>query len=166
MKKYLYAVILALVFFTAAAFASPVDYEEASLDIFGLKLMRPVGWELKVTSNDAAFVYPENDNVQLVVLEAGNYMKTLDDYYNEYNEKLLDKSKYKVLSTTNTEIDGQGAYYIKLRSSDKDLGHILFVRNRKNYALALKTPRGQYKTYEPILEKARQTLKFYKPAAE
>lgn len=164
-RSLLICILIAAVSFSAVLAGPAVKYEETKIDLFGAKFMRPVGWEEEVTFTYIQFTSPEDKNLQLVLFEGGYYEGSLDQFMQDYKTHLVDKKKMDILSIKPHEVDGRGAYYVKLynKADEKDLGHVIFIKDKKPYILALKTRKGQYETYKMILEEAVKTFGFYSP---
>lgn len=141
-------------------------FENFECDLFEVKFQKPVGWQLEVKSEYIKLSNPNDENVQLVFLEFSAIKGTLDEFLKYYQENFLQENQVKVLQSKSMEIAGLKANYFQIETAQKDIGQVIFLRNMKDYnqpyVLALKTPKGQFKKYEPVLLKAIETMKFYK----
>jgi len=170
MKKIFTGVILIIVFLTywagpALAAGDEIKYIPYECDLFSVKFQRPEGWDVKVDAEHIGMTNPTNKNLQLIFLEDKHFEGTLDQYFEAY-KKRINKESYKLFDKKPMEIAGYGAYYIKIKTKKKDLGHIIFIRNNLPIILVLKTKKGHYRNSEKILMKMAETMKFYSPRAK
>ncbi len=140
-----------------------VKFKYISLDVYGVKFLKPVGWKTDITAHYCKMTSPDVPNLELVYLEGNSFDGTLDQYLREYKKNLIDKKTEKIISVKPFEIAGYGAYYVRVRTPEKDLGHILFVKNNIACALALKTKKGEYSKYEYILKEVAKSFRTYNP---
>jgi hypothetical protein len=163
-KSRLVSLLLLLIFVMTIAFVSAkqeIKFTESSFDIYGIRFRKPADWETEVRAEVCVITNPADQNVQLIYLETNEeFAGILDDYLREYKKTWIEPENMKILSERPFEIAGMGAYYLKIDSGKKHLGHILFLRNRKVYALGLKTGRNNYDRYEPVLMEAARSFRF------
>jgi hypothetical protein len=167
MRKYvsftLLLVIICTTLISYAAASQEIKFNESKFDIYGVRFRRPADWETEVTAEVCVITNPADRNVQIVYLETNEEFKgNLDDYLREYKKNWFDANTMKILSEKPHEITGLGAYYLKIDTGKKRLGHILFIRDKKVYALGLKTGRNNYDRYEHILMEAAKSFRFIK----
>ncbi len=168
MKKNLTALIFAamvILLICPAVNASDdsIKYVHYDCDLFNVKYQRPEGWNVEVESDFIKMTHPTDTNLQLIFLEDKIYEEPLDQYITSYEEEIKKDNKYKISEKKAMEVAGYGAYYIKINTPDKDIGHIIFIRDKKPIILVLKTSKGEYAKYEPILMKMVETIRFVKP---
>lgn len=174
MKKSCTIILIAIMFFAAAASAyadsttsaADVKYVEEKVDLFGIKFERPSDWVPEAHAHDFTLTAPKEKLLQLVVVEGQLTKSSLDEFCDDFKDEaknpLLKEYNLVLLSCKPMEMAGVGAYYIRFKSDQKDLGHILFISGGRQYALALKAPLGKYDKYEPILMQAAKTLSFFR----
>ncbi len=157
---FIFMIVLLL---TGSAFAQEEDvkYTKMNFDIFGVQFMGPEGWKSEVNADFIKLTPPDKKNVQLIIMEDDQYGGNLEEYFIVYNRRLKEE-KVEATDKKILDVAGNGAIYVRANTDKKDVGHVLFINNKKPYILALKTEKYNYKKYEPILLKLVETLKFYK----
>ena len=168
MKKIITAVIFAVtvILLTCPAVNASEDsikYVPYGCDLFSIKYQRPEGWKVEVEADYIKMTHPTDNNLQLIFLEDKTYEEPLERYITSYEEQIQQDKKFKISEKKAMEVAGYGAYYIRINTPKKDIGHIILIRNKKPIILVLKTSKGEYSKYEPILMKMVETLKFVKP---
>lgn len=141
-----------------------LKYVNYQCDLFSVKFQKPDGWKEEVTSDYVLFTNPKNKNVQLSLLEGEPFDGGLDSYYENYKKFIKDETKAEPSNKKPLEVAGYGAIYVRVNTEKKDRGHIIFLKDKTPYILVLKTDKGQYGNYEPVLLKMAETLRFYKPS--
>jgi predicted Zn-dependent protease len=164
MKKRLVTTLTLMIFIlsTAFVFASQgIKYVESKFDVYGIRFRRPADWKCEVRAEVCIITNPADKNVELVYLEDNvEYNGSLEDYLNLYKTEWVDQKTMKVLSERPIEIAGLGAYYVRVDTGEKQVGHVLFLRNKKVFALGLKTGRNSYDRYEPVLMEVVKSFRF------
>lgn len=168
MKKILTAVIFAaiVILLTCPAVSAAEDsikYVQYECDLFNVKYQRPEGWTVQVESDYIRMTHPTDANIQLIFLEDKLFEEPLEQYVISYEEQIKQDNKFKISEKKAMEVAGYGAYYIRINTPQKDIGHIIFIRDKKPIILVLKTAKGEYAKYEPILMKMVETIRFVKP---
>ncbi|MCE1245925.1 MAG: hypothetical protein LWY06_04720 [Firmicutes bacterium] len=155
---------IAVLLLSGAVFAADeaVKYTKMQYDIFGVQFQAPEGWKTEVTADYIRLTSPDKRNIQLVIMEDDEYPGNLEEYFIAYNRRLKEE-KVEATDKKVLEVAGNGAIYVRANTTKKDVGHVIFINNKRPYILALKTEKLNYKKYEPILLKLVETLKFYKP---
>ena len=172
MKKVISIVILSVFLMTLmlstgyAAENEKFKFVPYECDLFAVKYQKPEGWNVEMGAEYIKMTPPDNKEIQLNYLEDKYFKGNLDEYFKQYKQQIQSQDKHKSIKLGEKklmEVAGQGAYYVKIKTSRKDIGHIVFIRNGKPTILILKTPKGKYSQYEPILMKMVETISFYKP---
>lgn len=140
-----------------------IKYVPYECDLFAVKYQIPDGWNVKVESDHIIMTHPTDTNLQLVFLEDKLFEEPLEQYITSYEEEIKQDNKFKISEKKAMEVAGYGAYYIKINTPQKDIGHVILIRDKKPIILVLKTKKGEYAKHEPVLKKMIETIKFVKP---
>jgi hypothetical protein len=166
----LFAAVFLLLAGASLAMAGEIKYNPVKVDLFGIKMQVPEGWEKQVTADNVTFTCPADKLVQLVFVDGGKTSASLDEFHRDYRDEktnpLLSEFKLKLIDSRPVDVAGIGGYYLRFKSAQKDFGHVIFIHREHQYAIALKTPLGQYGKFEPVLKEAMKTLSFYSPPAK
>jgi predicted Zn-dependent protease len=155
-------IVIALLSGLCYAQDEAIKYTNMQFDIFGVRFDAPDGWKSEVTADFVRLTPPDKRNIQLLIMEDDFYPGNLEEYFVAYNRKLKEE-KVEATDKRALEVAGGGAIYVRANTDKKDVGHVIFMHEKKPYIIALKTEKANYRKYEPILLKMAETLKFYKP---
>jgi len=131
-------------------------------DLFSVKFEAPKDWKVEVKSQFIKFTSSDDNKVQLLFFEDDYYDGTIDDYLATY-KKHLEKDNLKPYGEKKIRVAGHDGIYLKVNKNDKELGQVFFIKKEIPRVIVLGSPKGKYKEYEPVLMKAIETLRFYKP---
>lgn len=163
-KLHIYALSLFILLLTGSACFGEIEYSSYSCDLFSVRFDRPKNWTLEVAPTFIQFTNPDMKDVKLVFFEDDTFDGNLDDYYNQiYRENLMKEPGVKIKSEKSLEIDGMGCYYVAVSKADKSAIHVIFLKNGHPCFLILKAPADKAGRFEPVLRRAMDSLRFYKP---
>lgn len=151
------------------AFSSPVDIKFVSYDcdLFAVRFQKPETWEIKLTANYIQLTDPDNEDRQLVFWESEPYQGSLEDFFSSHINGLKEEENIEVQNKKELRVAGSNAYYVRIITAKKDVGHIVFLRRMNHfqipYIIVFKSPKGEYEKYEQVLDKAIETMRFYNP---